>query len=163
MGAGSVTTYSSGASIAGVIANSATIAQSGAVTNTAKTTQSGAGGRFAWRPIVTLSSSTDSDITVADGDVFAIPAVLSGNRQYTLRHTGTVPSIGERKRVFRTSQTTPSAHTAKLMREDATIIFSFYVSREGFADFEYTSGGWVVTGGAQYATSTESGYYDDVW
>lgn len=143
-----------------------TFGAASSVTFTAGATMSGTlacSARLARRAIVTLSSSSDVDITVADGDTFAIPAILSSNRQYTLRHTGTVPVVGERMRIYRLSQTTPSAHTAKIMREDSTIIFSFYVSREGFADFEYTSGGWVVTGGAQYASGATSGYYDDVW
>lgn len=145
----SVQTYVAGATVAGVH------------TRTGRTTYSGSSARNQYRSILALSASADGDITVAT-DRAKIPLVLTGNRLYTLRHTGTVPTEGERLYVYRTGTTAPSAHTAKIITEGSLILFSFYNSRQGFAEFEFNGASWECVGGFQSVVGT-SGYYDDAW
>ena len=148
--AASVQTYLSGATVAGPYAR------------TGRTTWSGTGARQQHRAVEVLDGTADADITV-EHDRYQIPLTLTGNRVYTVRHTGVVPTIGERVRVFRMGNALPSAHLAAIENEAGTVLFKFYISRMGFVVLEYTSGGWIPVESAQYATSTNSGIYDDTW
>lgn len=150
-GAPSVQGYVAGAEIAGVY------------TRSGRTIFQGAGARDQHRVAVVLPANANADITI-EADRYRVQQTLTGNRLYTLRHTPPyVPQNGERIRVYRTGAATPSAHTAKIRREDGTIIWSFYLSTEGFAVFEYISGIWECVEGAQFMTGAASGFYDDVW
>lgn len=145
-----VQTYVAGAQVAGVY------------TRTGRTTWSGTGARQQYRPSVTLSASADEDVTI-ESDRYQVPLTLTGNRLYTLRHTAPyAPNNGERIKVYRTGPTTPSAHSAKFQNESGTILWSFYNSRQGFAEFEFKGGAWVLVAGVQ-VESVASGYYDDTW
>ena len=123
----------------------------------------GSSARTAKRPIVTLSASADGDITVAADD-YRVPQTLTGSRVYTIRHTGTVPKVGEEIWVYRTGTTTPSAHTAQIAREDGTVIAAFFNSKQGSFRLVFDGTDWQCVGGGQYASGdTNCGYYDNVW
>lgn len=145
----SVQTYTASATVAGTY------------TRTGRTIQSGTSARQQHRPSVDLPNA-DADVTI-EADCYAVSLSITANRMYTLRSTAPyVPFNGERIKVFRTGTTTPTAHTAKFQREDGTIVWSFYNSTQGFAEFEFKGGVWVLLAGWQ-GPSTASGYYDDVW
>lgn len=153
-GATSDTHFTNGATWTGIVG--------GDLTRTGKVSLSGTGARTVHRPMTVLSASGDADITVGQ-DNSRIPQTLTGNRVYTLRHTGTVPAAGERRKVFRAGTSTPSTHSAKIQREDNTILFTFGGdARQGFAEFEYDGIDWLLIAGAQFQSGT-SGYYDDAW
>ena len=143
--------FQSGATVTGTVTDSTTR------TRTGLTTMSGTGARVAHREVVQLTDA-DADLTV-EADRYDLPATQAANRVYTLRHTGVVPTIGQRIRVTRIPTAAPSAHTAKMVREDSTIVFSFYNSKMGEAEFEYTSGGWKPIAGYQ-TDAAASGFYD---
>lgn len=142
-------TYVAGAEVAGVF------------TRTGRTTWSGSNARDQHRPAIDLPNA-NADVTI-EADTYAVPLTITANRTYTLRHTAPyAPGAGERIRVYRTGTSTPSAFTAKFEREDGTIVFSFYNSTQGFAEFEFKGGAWVLVAGWQGA-GPATGYYDDVW
>lgn len=146
-----IITYSSGAEVNGLITRKGAEVRDGSSARTAK------------RPIVTLSASADGDITVAADD-YRVPQTLTGSRVYTIRHTGTVPKVGEEIWVYRTGTTTPSAHTAQIAREDGTVIAAFFNSKQGSFRLVFDGTDWQCVGGGQYASGdTDCGYYDNVW
>lgn len=145
----SLQTYVAGAQVAGQY------------TRTGKTIHSGTDAREQHRPAVDLPNA-NADVTI-EADTYAVPLAITANRTYTLRHTAPyIPSNGERIKVYRTGTSTPAAFSAKFEREDGTIVFSFYNSTQGFAEFEYKGGAWVLIAGWQ-GTGPATGYYDDVW
>ena len=152
-----IVSHTAGSQLTGTTEDARTTTRSGATTRTARTTLSGATARTAHRAVEVLADA-DADMTVAF-DRYELPTTQAANRVFTLRHTGTVPVIGERIRVTRIFTGAPSAYTAKMVREDATILFSFYNSMAGDAEFEYTAGGWKPIAGYQTLV-TSSGFYD---
>lgn len=148
--AATVITYASGST------------ETGTKTRTGREIRSGTGARTAYRPAVALSASADDQITV-NADRYTIPSVLSGNRAYPIMHTGIVPVEGDRILVSRISPTTPDAiDTPRVVREDGTVLFVWYIPNQGFAEFEFDGTSWQVIAGAQYP-SGGSGYYGDIW
>lgn len=131
------------------------------ITRKGLTTLSGSSARTAYRENAAAPDS-DSDMTVAY-DRYSLPTTQAADRVYTVRHTGTVPTPGQRLLVSRMNPSTPSAFKAEIKREDGTIIFTFYASREGFVWLEWNSLAWVPIMSSQYATGTNSGIYGDVW
>lgn len=154
-GTSSVVTLTGGTNWSGTVA--------GDVTRTGMRTASGTGARTRRRPYASLPNA-DADVTVEE-DSYRVPQTLIASVTYTIRHTGgVVPLAGERIHVHRTGTTTPSAtYSAHFAREDSTVVFTFYAQRQGFAEFEFDGTNWQLVAGAQYASSTQSGYYDDVW
>lgn len=143
--------YTAGSAISGTTTDSRT------TTRTGLTTLSGSSARTAHRAVSVLADA-NADMTVAF-DRYELPTTQAGNRIFTLRHTGTVPTEGQRIKVTRIFTGAPSAFTAKMVREDATILFSFYNSMAGDAEFEFKSGVWVPIHGYQTLVSA-SGFYD---
>ena len=143
--------FQSGATETGTVTDSTTR------TRTGLTTMSGDAARTAHREVVQLTDA-DADLTV-EADRYDLPATQAANRVYTILHTGVVPTIGQRVRVTRIPTSAPSAYTAKIAREDGTILFSFYNSKMGDSEFEYTAGGWKPIAGYQ-TDAVASGFYD---
>ena len=143
--------FQSGATETGTVTDSTTR------TRTGLTTMSGDAARTAHRAVVQLTDA-DADLTV-EADRYDLPATQAANRVYTILHTGVVPTIGQRVRVTRIPTSAPSAYTAKIAREDGTILFSFYNSKMGDSEFEYTAGGWKPIAGYQ-TDAVASGFYD---
>lgn len=142
-------------------ASSGSHTDSRTITRQGLTTQSGTSARTAYRANAAAPDS-DSDMTV-DYDRYSLPTTQAADRVYTVRHTGTVPTTGQRIIVSRMNPATPSAFKADIKREDGTILFTFYASREGFVWLEWNSLAWVPIMSSQYATGTNSGIYGDVW
>lgn len=104
-------------------------------------TKSGTSGRVVDRFSAALGDA-DADLTVAF-DIYLIPTNLAADRMWTLRHTGTVPSQGDRIRVIRAGGT----NDARFQREDTTILAAITATFFGWIDFMYhTAGGWRTIG-----------------
>lgn len=131
------------------------------ITRQGLTTLSGSSARTAYRANAAAPDS-DSDMTVAY-DRYSLPTTQAADRVYTVRHTGTVPTTAQRIIISRMNPSTPSAFKAEIKREDGTVIFTFYASREGFVWLEWNGLAWVPIMSSQYATGTNSGIYGDVW
>ncbi len=152
----SINSYTSGAEETG------TVTDARATSRTGKTTRTGAGAREARRTARLLADASE-DVTVADDSV-RVRQTMTGIHVYTLRHTGTVPTAGERIHSYRSGTTTPSAHGATFVREDSTVVFSYAASKQGFATFEFDGSDWQLVGPwGLYSSGDNSGSYGDVW
>ena len=152
----SVNSYTSGSEESGTVTDSRTTSRTG------KTTRTGSGARVAQRTPRLLADSNE-DVTV-DDDTVRVRQTLTGIHVYTLRHTGTVPTAGERIHSYRSGTTTPSAHGATFAREDGTILFSYAASKQGYATFEFDGTDWQLVGPwGLYASGDNSGSYGNVW
>ena len=149
VGGASTITFANGGVVAGI------------VTRTGVEIRSGTSGRTAYRTAYALPNA-DADCTV-DYDRYAVPLTITASRVYTVRHTGTVPRVGERIKFSRTGTTSPSAtYAVSISREDGTVIFLFGAQRQGFCEVEWDGSSWVLIAGVSVASGT-SGCYNDVW
>lgn len=129
-----------------VALNGATV--SGATTRTGRETKSGGDGQTAWRR--SELGDADANIDVSQ-DEYRIPATLTGNRVYTICHSGTggtkIPTAAQHVKVYRTKKGGVSAHAPKIKRENGDDLWVWGNGYMGHVDLVFDGTEWDVFGG----------------
>lgn len=104
-------------------------------------------GGIAYRAPHNTLGNANADVTV-EYDVWRMTtAPTGGDKTYTLRHTGaSIPVVGQRVVIVFADTDLGAPSDALVKREDGTLLATFDGSDGlvGWAEFQYTSGGWIL-------------------